>query len=132
MLKYKKRKNDKKTLTQNQQLKIQNLNTNKNNLPYLVGPSFSGKTYFMLKVLSRKLNRDIYIITNSHHDVCTNSKIKIKEIGEEIKLLNEYENGVIVFDDTLRSPNSKFTHQFFIRGRHNNTDIYSLSQSYFD
>ena len=107
-------------------------NGNNNNRTLLVGPSVSGKTYLMLKTLSRKPNRDIYIITKSPPEQYTNSKIKIKEIGDEIKSLNEYENGIIVFDDILDSSNSRFIDQFFIRGRHNNLDIYYLSQSYFD
>ena len=96
----------------------------------MVGPSFSGKTYLMLKILSRIPDRDIYIITKSPPEQY--SKIKIKEISDEIKPLNEYENGIIVFDDILGSSNSRFIDQFFIRGRHNNLDIYYLSQSYFD
>ena len=86
----------------------------------------------MLKILSRTPYRDIYIITKSPPEQYTNSKIKIKEITDEIKPLNEYKNGVIVFDDVLGSSNSRFIDQFFIRGRHNNLDIYYLSQSYFD
>ena len=86
----------------------------------------------MLKILSRMIDRDIYIITKSPPEQYTNSKIKIKEITDEIKPLNEYENGVIVFDDILGSSNSRFIDQFFIRGRHNDLDIYYLSQSYFD
>ena len=105
---------------------------NNNNRTLLVGPSFSGKTYLMLKILSRISDRDIYIITKSPPEQYTNSKIKIKEINVEIKPLNEYENGIIVFDDNFSSSNSKFIDQFFIRGRHINLDIYYLSQSYFD
>ena len=86
----------------------------------------------MLKLLSRIPNRDFYIITKSPPEQYSNSKIKIKEISDEIKSLNEYENGVIVFDDVLGSSNSRFIDQFFIRGRHNNLDIYYLSQSCFD
>ena len=70
------------------------------------------------------IDRDIYIITKSPPEQYTNSKIKNKEITDEIKPLNEYENGVIVFDDILGSSNSRFIDQFFIRGRHNNLDIY--------
>ena len=114
-----------------QQSKIEN-NNNNNDRTLLVGPSFSGKTYLMLKILSRISDRDIYIITKSPPEQYTNSKIKIKEISDEIKPLNEYENGIIVFDDVLGSTNSRFVDQFFIRGRHNNLDIYYLSQSYFD
>ena len=86
----------------------------------------------MLKTLSRIPNRDIYIITKSPPEQYSNSKIKIKEISDEIKPLNEYENGIIVFDDILGSSNSRFIDQFFIRGQHNNLDIQYLSQSYFD
>ena len=63
----KKRKNN---LVQNeitishQQPKIENGNNN-NNRTLLVGPSFSGKTYLMLKILSRISDHDIYIITKS-------------------------------------------------------------------
>ena len=55
----------------------------------------------MLKILSRISDRDIYIITKSPPEQYSNSKIKIKEISDEIKSLNEYENGIIVFDDNL-------------------------------
>ena len=92
----------------------------------MVGPSFSGKTYLMLKILSRMIDRDIYIITKSPPEQYTNSKIKIKEISDAIKPLNECENGIIVFDDILGSSISRFIDQFFIRGRHKNLDIYSL------
>ena len=97
-----------------QQPKIENdIN---NNRTLLVGPSFSGKTYLMLKILSRIADRDIYIITKSPPEQYTNSKIKIKEIGDEIKPLNEYGNGIIVFDDILGSSNSRFIDQFFLEG----------------
>ena len=111
---------------------IENGNDNNNNRTLLVGSSFAGKTYLMLKILSQMIDRDICIITKSPPEQYTTSKIKIKEITDEIKPLNEYENGDIVFDDILGSSNSKFIDQFFIRGRHNNLDIYYLLQSYFD
>ena len=106
-------------------------NINNNNRTLLVGPSFLGKTYLMLQILSRISDRDIYIINKSPPEKYTNSKIKIKEINDEIKPLNEYESGIIVFDDILGSSNSRFIDQFFIRGRHNNLDICYFSQSYF-
>ena len=127
----KKRKN-KITISHHQQQPIIENGNYNNNRTLLVGPSFSGKTYLMLKILSRISDRDIYVITKSPPEQYTNSKIKIKEISDEIKPPNEYENGIIVFDDILGSSNSRFIDQFFIRGRHNNLDIYYLSQSYFD
>ena len=131
----KKRENNlvqKEITISHQQPKIENGNNNNKNRTLLVGPSFSGKTYLMLKTLSRIPDRDIYIITKSHPAQYTDSKTTNKEIGDEIKPLNEYENGIIVFDDILGSSNSRFIDRFFIRGRHNNLDIYYVSQSYFD
>ena len=58
--------------------------------------------------------------------------VKIKEIGDEIKPLNDYENGIRVFDDILGSSNSRLVDQYFIRGRQTDLDFYYLSQSYFD
>ena len=115
-----------------QQPKFENGNDINNNRTLLVGPSFSGKTYLMLKILSRMPDRDIYISIKSSPEQYTNSKIKIKDINEEIKPLSEYENGSIVFDDILGSSISRFIDKFFIRGRHNNLDFFYLSQSYFD
>ena len=133
--KKKKRKNNlvqSEMTISHQQPKIENGNNNNNNRTLLVGPSFSGKTYCMLKTLSRLADRDVYIITKSPPEQYTNSKIKIKEISDEIKPLNEYENGIIVFDDILGSSNSRSIDHFFIRRRHINSEIYHLSQSYFD
>ena len=98
----------------------------------MVGPYFSGKTYLILKILSRIPDPDIYIIPKSPPEHYSNSKIKIKEISDEIKRVNDYENAIIVFDDILGSSNSRFIDQFFIRGRDKNLDVCYLSQSYFD
>ena len=78
----------------------------------------------MLKIFSRIPNRDIYIITKPPPEQYSNSKIKIKQINDEIEPLKEYENGIIVFDNSLSSSSSRFIDQFFIRGRHNNLDVY--------
>ena len=126
---YNKKKRKNEITTSHQQPKIEN---NNNIRTLLVGPSFSGKTHLILKILSRIPNRDIYIITKSPPEQYTDSEMKIREISGEIKPLNEYENRIIVFDDILGSSNSRFIDQFFIRGRHCNLDIYNLSQSYFD
>ena len=62
-----KRKNINNTLIQYnttvsyQQSKIENGYNNKNNRKLLVGPNFLGKTYLMVKILSRTPDRDIYI-----------------------------------------------------------------------
>ena len=61
----KKRKNNlvQNEITISHQPKIEDGNNNSNNRTLLVGPSFSGKTYLMLKILSRISDRDIFIIT---------------------------------------------------------------------
>ena len=113
--------------------KTDNVSTENNNRTLLVGCSFSGKTFLMLKILSRiPPERIIYKITKLLPEQYSNSKVKINEISDEIKPPNEDENAVIVFHDVLGSSNSKYRDKFFIRGRHNNLDIYCLSQSYFD
>ena len=78
----------------------------------------------MLKLLSRIPNQDSYIITKSPPEQYSISKIEIKEVSDEINTLSEYEKAIIVFDDILGSSNSKLLHQYFIRGRHNDLDIY--------
>ena len=59
------RKHNSNTLIQNEQPKIDNVKININNRTLLIGPSFSGKTYLMLKILSQLPDRHIYIITKS-------------------------------------------------------------------
>ena len=62
----------------------------------------------------------------------SSSKINLTEISEEVQPLSEAEIAIIAFDDTLGSSNSNYIDQLFIRGRHNNLDVYYLTQSYFD
>ena len=119
----KKKRKNKITISHQQPIIENGNNNNNNNRTLLVGPSFSVKTYLMSKILSRMIDRDIYIITKSPPEQYTNSKIKIKDLCDAIKPLNEYKNGIIVFDDILDTSNSRFIDQFFIRGRHNNLDI---------
>ena len=120
------------TLIQNQQPKNDNVNTDNNHRKFLVGPSFSGKTYLMLKNPPRIPNRDLYIITKSPPEQYSTSQIKTKEIREGIKHQNEHENTIIFFDDILGSSNSKYIDLISIRRRHNNLDNCFLSQLYFD
>ena len=71
----------------------------------------------MLEIHSRISYRDIYILIKLPQEQFSNSKIKIKEITEEIKPLNEYKNAFIVFDVVLGSSNSVYIDQFFMGGR---------------
>ena len=105
---------------------------NTDNRTLLVGTSYSGKTYFMLKILSRITpDRGIYIFTKSHLEQYPNSKPRTKEIGDEIKPLSEYENAIIVLDDGSGSSDIREIDHILIRVTHNKLDFYCLSQSYF-
>ena len=134
MLKKKKRKNSliqNASTTSRQQPNFGNGIIINNNRTLLVGPSFSGKTNLMLRILSRIPDWDKYKITKLPPGQYSDPKIKMKEKSDEIKPLTEYENGFEVFDDISGSSNSRLIDQFFTRGRHDKLDIYYLSQSYF-
>ena len=83
----------------------------------------------MLKIVFHDYPIEIIIYSPKQ---CSNSRTKIKHIGEKIKHLNEQENAIIVFDDILGTSNGRYIDQSFIRGRNKNLDIYCLSQSFFD
>ena len=51
--------------------------------------------------------------------------------NNEIKRVNEYKGSVVIFDDMLGAKNSSQKDEFFTRGRHEDLDVYYISQSYF-
>ena len=63
--------------------------------------------------------RDIYINTKSPPEQNINSKIENKEIGQEIRPLNEYPKTITVFDDVLGINIG----QFFMRRKHISLDV---------
>ena len=114
--------------------KINNVNNPNNNivskfenhLHVIIGPSNVGKTFYMLKVLEKIGDqRPIQIITRSPNQY-PNYKT-----NNEIKPLNKYKGSVVIFDDILGSKNSSQIDEFFTRGRHEDIDVYYISQSYF-
>ena len=111
---------------------INNKDNNPNVLTYenhrhvVIGPSNVGKTYYMLKVLEKIGNkRPIHIITRS-----PNQYPNYKS-STEIKPINKYKGSIVIFDDMLGAKNSSQIDEFFSRGRHENLDVYYISQSYF-
>ena len=105
--------------------KIVNDNNNKNRT-LIIGFSNCGKTYLMNHILFQK-QEQIFIITKS-----INQYPNIKaQTSDEIEPLEIYENSVVVFDDMLLSKQESNIDLFVTRGRHNNIDIYYISQSYF-
>ena len=80
----------------------------------------------MLKVLEKKDNKKpIHIITRSPNQYPN------YETSNEIKPINKYKGSVVIFDDMLGAKNSFQIDEFFTRGRHENLDVYYISQSYF-
>ena len=114
--------------------KIDNVNNPNNNIVstyenhrhVIIGPSNVGKTYYMLKVLEKIGNkRPINIITrspNQHPNYKTST---------DIKPINKYKGSIVIFDDMLGAKNSSQIDEFFTRGRHEDLDVYYISQSYF-
>ena len=106
------------------------------NRTLIVGPSFCGKTHLLLNKLQLirldNPEQKICIITRSPEQY---NKIEIEDVSVEEDLsdksLQDFQNCCVVFDDMLDS-NQKLIDPFFTRGRHNDLDVYYLSQSYFD
>ena len=131
------RKNNNNTITENgidttpQQPKIdkiinKNVLTFENRANVIIGPRNVGKTYYMLKVLEKIDNQGpIHIITRSPNQY-PNYKT-----NNEIKPINKYKGSVVIFDDMLGAKNSSQIDEFFTRGRHEDLDVYYISQSYF-
>ena len=131
------RKNNNNTIIKNeidttpQQPKIDKIINNnvskfENRANVIIDPRNEGKTYYMLKVQEKIGNkRPIHIITRSPNQY-PNYKT-----SNEIKPVNKYKGSVVIFDDMLGAKNSSLIDQFFTRGRHEDLDVYYISQSYF-
>ena len=106
------------------------------NRTLIFGPSFCGKTHLLLNKLQLirldNPEQKICIITRSPEQY---NKIEIEDVSVEEDLgdksIQDFQNCCVVFDDMLDS-NQKLIDPFFTRGRHNDLDVYYLSQSYFD
>ena len=113
------------------------------NRTLIVGPSFCGKTHLILNKLQLiRLDdntRKIHIITRSPEQYSNTAllasgieieQVKVEEDLED-KSIQNFQNCCVVFDDMLDT-SQKLIDPFFTRGRHNDLDVYYLSQSYFD
>ena len=106
--------------------KINNVSTYENRANVIIGPRNVGKTFYMLKILEKIDNkRPIHIITRSPNQY-PNYKT-----STDIKPINKYKGSVVIFDDMLGAKNSSQIDEFFTRGRHEDIDVYYISQSYF-
>ena len=106
------------------------------NRTLIVGPSFCGKTQLLLNKLQLiRLDdntRKIHIITRSPEQY-SNIEIEQVKVEEDLedKSIQDFQNCCVVFDDMLDT-SQKLIDPFFTRGRHNDLDVYYLSQSNFD
>ena len=106
------------------------------NRTLIVGPSFCGKTHLLLNKLQLirlyDKEKQIHIITRSLGQN-TNTEIEDISVDEDLedRTIQDFHNCCVVFDDMLDT-SQKLIDPFFTRGRHNDLDVYYLSQSYFD
>ena len=106
-----------------------NVSTYENHRHVIVGPSNVGKTYYMLKILEKIDNkRPIHMITRSPNQL-NRSPNPNYETSNEIKPINKYSGSVVIFDDMLGAKNSSQIDEFLTRGRHEDLDVYYISQS---
>ena len=115
-------------------------NDNNDNIMFnrtlIVGPSFCGKTHLLLNKLQLirldGITRKNHIITRSPEQY-SNIEIEQVKVEEDLedKSIQDFQNCCVVFDAMLDT-SQKLIDPFFTRGRHNDLDVYYLSQSYFD
>ena len=80
----------------------------------------------MLKVLKKIGNKRLISLITRSPNQYSNYKT-----SNEIKPINKYKGSVVIFDDMLGAGNSSQIDEFFTRGRHEDLDVYYISQSYF-
>ena len=117
--------NNNNTIIKNE---INNTNdsTFENHANVIIGPRGVGKTYYMLRMFEKIGNkRPIHIITRSPNQYPNH------KTSNEIKPINKYKGSVVIFDDMLGAKNSSQIDEFLTRGRHEDLDVYYISQSYF-
>ena len=94
----------------------------------IIGRSGCGKTFLMLSLLKDKNPDDVYIICKTDNQYPSS----FHNQSREILPLEDYGNKTIVFDYMLGSKEAKDIDAFFTRGRHQNLDIYYISQSWYE
>ena len=118
----------------NQQPKIYKTNINndnnhnvsafENHAYVVIGPRNVGKTYYMLRMLEKIVNkRPVHIITLSPNQY-PNYKTSI-----DSKPIHKHKGSVVFFDDMLRARNSSQMDEFLTRRRHDDLDVFYISQS---
>ena len=81
-----------------------------------------------MKFILFQKQEPIHIIKKSRHQ-CPNIKT---QTSEEVQLIENYENGIVFFDDMLLSKQESKKDLLFTRGRQKFIDLYLISHSYFN
>ena len=114
---------------------VKNTNNNKkktkvvnsmNNRTLSIGFSNCRKAYLMNHILLQK-QEPIFVVTKSLNQYPNTNT----QASDENQPLQDYENSAVVFDVMLPSKQESHIDLSSTRGRHNNIDIYYMSQSYF-
>ena len=93
-----------------------------------VGPSFSENINLLMKKPEKSSGRDIFIIT----EVPRQNQETLYKIEEVVSFLKEYNGRVVVFDSVLGTLIASMIDPFFTRGRHEDLDVYNISESNVD
>ena len=82
---------------------------------------------YLMNYILNKLNPNYFYIVCRSNDQYPNNIINQ---NTEIKPLECYRNKTVVFDDMLCSKRARDIDQFFTRSRHDNINVYYISQSW--
>ena len=113
--------------TNKKKIKVVDSVNNNINQTLIINFSNCGKTCFVNHILLQK-QEPVFIITKSLNRF---PNIKAQTSDENIQPLENYENCTYGFDDILLSKEESNFDLFFTRRRHDNIDLYYISQSIF-
>ena len=102
-------------------------NDSKANRHIIVGASNCGKTVLMLGILKDYNSNDVYIICRSKNQYLE----KYLNQSQDIEDIEFYENSHVIFDDMLGCKEANHIDQFFTRSRHNNINVFYITQSWY-
>ena len=94
----------------------------------LRGRSGCGKSFPMISLLKDRKSNNVFIICKTDNQYPS----KYHNQSSEILPLDDYGNKTIVFVDILGSKEAKDIDAFFTRSRHQNLDVYYISQSLYE
>ena len=89
----------------------------------VIGPRNVGKTYYILKILGKIGDK-----RPIKHEARSHNQYPVYKASNEIISMNKNKSSVVIFDDMLGARNCSQIDEFFTRGRHEDSDVYYISQ----